>query len=101
MVAAGVYSFAAVDAGASVLISYGFIPAAINNACIEWVAERYRYRFVFLKDQSDIIQQEHRSIIDACQAQDPKALRDAIVNHMQKTLEGIQTYMNDNHHHKG
>ena len=27
-----------------VLISYGFIPAAINNACIEWVAERYRYR---------------------------------------------------------
>ena len=24
--------------------SYGFIPAAINNACIEWVAERYRYR---------------------------------------------------------
>ena len=25
-------------------ISYGFIPAAINNACIEWVAERYRYR---------------------------------------------------------
>ncbi len=40
----GVYSFAAADAGANVLISYGFIPAAINNACIEWVAERYRYR---------------------------------------------------------
>jgi hypothetical protein len=43
-VTSGVYSFAAADAGASVLISYGFIPAAINNACIEWVAERYRYR---------------------------------------------------------
>ena len=40
----GVYTFAAADAGAAVLISYGFIPAAINNACIEWVAERYRYR---------------------------------------------------------
>ena len=38
------YTFAAADAGAAVLISYGFIPAAINNACIEWVAERYRYR---------------------------------------------------------
>ena len=37
-------AFAAADAGAAVLISYGFIPAAINNACIEWVAERYRYR---------------------------------------------------------
>jgi len=43
-VAAGVYTFAAADAGAALLISYGFVPAAINNACIEWVAERYRYR---------------------------------------------------------
>ena len=43
-VSAGVYGFAAADAGAAVLISYGFVPAAINNACIEWVAERYRYR---------------------------------------------------------
>ena len=43
-VASGVYTFAAADASAAVLISYGFIPAAINNACIEWVAERYRYR---------------------------------------------------------
>jgi hypothetical protein len=43
-VASGVYTFAAADAGAAVSISYGFIPAAINNACIEWVAERYRYR---------------------------------------------------------
>ena len=43
-VSGGVYTFAAADAGAGVLISYGFIPAAINNACIEWVSERYRYR---------------------------------------------------------
>jgi hypothetical protein len=43
-VSGGVYTFSAADAGAAVLISYGFIPAAINNACIEWTAERYRYR---------------------------------------------------------
>jgi hypothetical protein len=43
-VSAGVYTFSAADAGAAMLVSYGFIPAAINNACIEWVAERYRYR---------------------------------------------------------
>jgi hypothetical protein len=43
-VSAGIYTFAAADAGAAVLLSYGFIPAAINNSCIEWVAERYRYR---------------------------------------------------------
>lgn len=40
----GAYIFSAADANAAVLISYGFIPAAINNACIEWVAERFRYR---------------------------------------------------------
>ncbi len=40
----GVYTFSGADAGAAMLISYGFIPAAINNACIEWTAERYRYR---------------------------------------------------------
>lgn len=38
------YTFSSADAGASVLISYGFVPATINNACIEWAAERYRYR---------------------------------------------------------
>jgi hypothetical protein len=43
-VSGGAYTFAAADAGAEVSASYGFIPAAINNACIEWVAERYRYR---------------------------------------------------------
>jgi hypothetical protein len=38
------YTFSSSDAGAGVLISYGFVPSAINDACIEWVAERYRYR---------------------------------------------------------
>ena len=38
------YVFSAADAGAAVSISYGFVPAVINNACIEWAAERYRYR---------------------------------------------------------
>lgn len=37
------YIFSSSDAGADILISYGFVPAAINTACIEWVAERYRY----------------------------------------------------------
>jgi hypothetical protein len=43
-IAGGIYTFAAANAGANVLIGYGYIPAAIDNACIEWVAERYRYR---------------------------------------------------------
>jgi hypothetical protein len=42
-VAGGLYQFSDADVSQSVLISYGFIPAVLNNACIEWVAERYRY----------------------------------------------------------
>ena len=38
------YTFNATDVTTDIFVSYGFIPAVINNACIEWVAERYRYR---------------------------------------------------------
>ncbi|MBZ0288427.1 MAG: GntR family transcriptional regulator, partial [Anaerolineae bacterium] len=57
------------------------------------LAERYRYRYVFLKDQGEVIQREHRAIIAACEARDSKQLRDAIIYHMQRTLVGIQAYM--------
>lgn len=40
----GVYGFAAADAGAGVLISYSYVPADIEHACVALVAERYRYR---------------------------------------------------------
>jgi Phage gp6-like head-tail connector protein len=38
------YQFAAGDANAQVLLSYSYIPADIEQACFELVAERYRYR---------------------------------------------------------
>jgi Phage gp6-like head-tail connector protein len=41
---AGLYGFAAVDAGMSVLISYSYIPSDIEHACVALVGERYRYR---------------------------------------------------------
>lgn len=44
VVSAGVYSFAAADAGKSVFISYSYIPSDIEHACVALVAERYRYR---------------------------------------------------------
>lgn len=43
-VQAGVYEFAAGDANAGILISYSFIPRPLEQACMEWVGERYRYR---------------------------------------------------------
>ena len=40
----GVYTFAAADAGKALLCSYSFIPAPLEEACIQMVAERYAYR---------------------------------------------------------
>jgi hypothetical protein len=40
---AGTYDFAAGDDGAAVLISYGFVPYDLADACIELVSERYKY----------------------------------------------------------
>jgi hypothetical protein len=40
----GLYTFSAGDAGASVLISYSFVPSDLEEATIQMVAERYSYR---------------------------------------------------------
>lgn len=40
----GAYQFASADHNAAILLSYSFIPAPIEQACIEWASERYRYR---------------------------------------------------------
>ena len=42
--AAGVYTFGAADAGASVSLSYGYVPADLARATLEWVADRYAAR---------------------------------------------------------
>lgn len=43
-VAAGVYTFGAADAGAQVALSYGYVPADLARATLEWVADRYAAR---------------------------------------------------------
>lgn len=40
----GVYTFNAANASTAMLISYSYTPAAITEACIEWVGERYSYK---------------------------------------------------------
>jgi hypothetical protein len=40
----GVYTFSSADSGASVLISYSFVPADLEEACCQQVAERLSYR---------------------------------------------------------
>ena len=43
-VANGLYTFAAADAGAAVALTYGYVPADLAVACMDWTAERYAYR---------------------------------------------------------
>jgi Phage gp6-like head-tail connector protein len=43
-VSAGVYTFASADAGAAVVLSYGYIPADLEQCALEWVADRYKYK---------------------------------------------------------
>ena len=40
----GLYTFDAADAGAALLVSYSFVPADLEEAVIQMVAERYAYR---------------------------------------------------------
>jgi hypothetical protein len=40
----GLYSFSSLDAGRSINISYGYIPADVTRCCIDWVADQYQYR---------------------------------------------------------
>ena len=40
----GIYVFSASDANASIQISYSYVPSDIEQACMEMVGERYRYR---------------------------------------------------------
>jgi hypothetical protein len=40
----GLYTFSSADEGAALYISYSFIPADLEEACIQMVAERYSYR---------------------------------------------------------
>ncbi|MGH6868277.1 MAG: head-tail connector protein [Methylocella sp.] len=43
-VAGGGYSFAQADAGSTVLLTYGYVPADLASCCTDWAAERYAYR---------------------------------------------------------
>jgi DNA-binding GntR family transcriptional regulator len=57
------------------------------------LAERYRYRYTFFKDQADTIQAEHNAILEACQKRDSSTLQEAIVYHLNRTLSGIRTFI--------
>lgn len=40
----GTYTFSPADAGAVILLTYGYVPSDLASSCMEWAAERYAYR---------------------------------------------------------
>lgn len=40
----GTYTFSPMDAGAAMIISYGYVPADLAVCCMDWASERYAYR---------------------------------------------------------
>jgi DNA-binding GntR family transcriptional regulator len=56
------------------------------------LAERYRFQYLFVQDHGAVIQEEHKEIFDACRERNQTRLQQAIVNHMQRTLESVLTY---------
>lgn len=42
--ASGVYTFAAADAGKTMILSHGYIPADLTRCCIDWVSAVYRQK---------------------------------------------------------
>jgi DNA-binding GntR family transcriptional regulator len=64
-----------------------------NMIAVLWdLAERYRYQYLFQRDQASTIKAEHRAIFDACRARAPQVLEDAIVNHMRRTLREVKSH---------
>jgi DNA-binding GntR family transcriptional regulator len=70
----------------------------VNMVAGLWdLSERYRYRYMYIKDQGAAVQREHRNILEACRTRDAKELRNAIIQHMQHTLRSIREYIAKEH----
>jgi DNA-binding GntR family transcriptional regulator len=71
--------------------------AAGNKYLVEMIsglwelAERYRYRYQFVKGQHDLINAEHQAILEAAQNHDAERLQMMIEQHIQQTLKGVRS----------
>ena len=69
--------------------------AAGNKYLVEMIsglwelAERYRFRYQFVKGQHELINAEHQAILEAAQNRDAEALRLMIEQHIQQTHKGL------------
>ena len=63
IVSAGAYTFSAADAGASVALAYGYVPADLCFAAMDWIAELYNYRTRIGQQSKSLGGQETTSFI--------------------------------------
>lgn len=62
-VSGGAYTFSAADAGASVALTYGYVPADLCFAAMDWIAELYNYRTRIGQQSKSLGGQETTSFI--------------------------------------
>lgn len=61
LVTNGVYQFNVADAGQALNINYSYVPTDLEQACIQWVAERYAYRSRIGQKSKSLASQETAS----------------------------------------
>lgn len=53
-------------------------------------SELYRFRYMFIIDNADIVHQEHREILAACEAGDAAEAKQLAKRHIQRTHDGLK-----------
>lgn len=53
-------------------------------------SELYRYRYMFVLRNADVVHDEHREILAACEAGDPARAKHMAVQHIQHTQKGLK-----------
>jgi DNA-binding GntR family transcriptional regulator len=57
------------------------------------LTERYRFRYLYLKEHAQRIHEEHYNIIHACCSRDKDGLQTAVMNHVSQTYETVRSYL--------
>ncbi|MBI5928823.1 MAG: GntR family transcriptional regulator [Chloroflexi bacterium] len=53
-------------------------------------SELYRYRYMFVLRNADVVHEEHREILAACEARDAAHAKELAVRHIQHTQQGLK-----------
>jgi DNA-binding GntR family transcriptional regulator len=53
-------------------------------------SELYRYRYMFVLRNADVVHEEHRALLDACESGDAARAKELAIRHIQHTQDGLK-----------